>query len=219
MAPARQLVCTGSSGRANWRFDCTTPAERNRWFKGGMMKRTLVYTACATYLAVAGVIAQEAPQQATPRPEAAPTQQTPSTTPAQPATPASPSARTVTGCIERASAAPSGGAASGSGAAAGSASTAKEGDFVLVQPPAASASGAAGATGTSGSASKTVMYRLSGNAAQLTPHVGHKVEISGSMSPATGGGAAGASGSSSSSATPPSFTVTAVKMVSATCTQ
>ena len=79
----------------------------------------------------------------------------------------------------------------------------------------------AGAAGTSGSMSTASSYRLDADDAKLTPHVGHKVEITGTVetmsSTASESSTAGAA-SSSSSSSGPKLKVDSVKMVSATCT-
>jgi len=75
----------------------------------------------------------------------------------------------------------------------------------------------AGAVATSGAgASAAKSYRLDGSETTLTPHVGHKVEITGTLeeqrpASATAGGAA------SGSANAPTLKVDSVKMVSTTC--
>jgi hypothetical protein len=70
-------------------------------------------------------------------------------------------------------------------------------------------------TGTSGSTSTPTAssYRLNGDDAKLTPHVGHKVEISGTLDKA------GSSSASSSASTSPTLKVDSVKMVAATCSE
>jgi hypothetical protein len=83
----------------------------------------------------------------------------------------------------------------------------------------ASAAGAGSPVATSGSgagaaASAKASYRLDGTETTLTPHVGHKVEITGTLEeqrPASG--AAGGA----TSATAGTLKVDSVKMVSTTC--
>jgi hypothetical protein len=114
---------------------------------------------------------------------------------------------TVTGCLEKATASPTG----TTGAAGASADTAK---FVLndVTAGAPPAGGTAGAAGTSGSARPTASsYRIDGDDSKLTPHVGHKVEIMGTVDAAS-------AGTGSASAGGPKLKVDSVKMVAATCT-
>ena len=86
----------------------------------------------------------------------------------------------------------------------------------------ASAAGAAAPVATSGSgagaASAKASYRLDGTESTLTPHVGHKVEITGSLDEQRSGSAA-AGGATSAAANAPAGTlkVDSVKMVSTTC--
>jgi hypothetical protein len=152
------------------------------------------------------------------------------TTPPPTQTPSSSSANkvTITGCIERASS-PTG--TPGSTGTSGSAS-AGETKFVLNTQPAGS--GAAGTSGTGTSTSGTSSssspsasssasaksYRLDADDSQLTPHVGHKVEITGTVE----GGAStssttssSSSASSSSTATAPKLKVDSVKMIASSC--
>jgi hypothetical protein len=85
----------------------------------------------------------------------------------------------------------------------------------------ASAAGAGAPVATSGSgagaASAKASYRLDGTESTLTPHVGHKVEITGTVEEARP--AAPAAGGASASANAPAGTlkVDSVKMVSTTC--
>ena len=112
---------------------------------------------------------------------------------------------TIAGCIENAP--PS--AAAAPGAAAGAASPQR---FVLANAkssaPSASPSSAVGTSGTTAS-----RYELDGQSAELTKHLNHQVEITGTVQPASAGAAAGAA------AAAPKLMVSSVKMVSATCTK
>jgi hypothetical protein len=111
----------------------------------------------------------------------------------------------VTGCLERAkeSASPTG--TSGAGA---SSETTK---FVLNNVT-SSPSGAA-TTGTAGSARATASsYRLDGDDSKLTPHVGHKIQISGTVE--NRASAMGASASASA----PKLKVESVTMLASSCT-
>ena len=75
-----------------------------------------------------------------------------------------------------------------------------------------------GATGTGASAAAKMSYRLDGTETTLTPHVGHKVEITGTVDeqrPASA--AAGGTTSASSNAPAGTLKVDSVKMVSTTC--
>jgi hypothetical protein len=76
----------------------------------------------------------------------------------------------------------------------------------------------AGAVATSGAAAAAKSYRLDGSETTLTPHVGHKVEITGTVEEPRPASAA-AAGAASGSANAPTATlkVDSVKMVSTTC--
>jgi len=115
---------------------------------------------------------------------------------------------TVTGCIQKAAQAPTGTAGT---AAAGSAM--KEPQFVLAN---ASLS-ASGTTGTAGSTPPVTAvaseYRLDADEAKLTPHVGHKVEITGTPEAAP----RATQPPAASAANAPKLKVDNIKMVSATC--
>jgi hypothetical protein len=110
---------------------------------------------------------------------------------------------TMTGCLQRAQPA-SGGASTAAGS--------MQPKFVLsnISP---SSSSAAGTSGTSGTASE---YRLDYDEAKLTPHVGHKVEITGTVVPMSSTPPSAASAPSSSS-NAPTLKVDNVKMIAATC--
>ena len=125
---------------------------------------------------------------------------------AQPSRAASAKTITVSGCVARATEAPT-----GTSGTAGAASAASEPKFLLKS----AASAGAGATGTSGSASSATAseYRLDGDDSKLTPHVGHKVEISGSVEDAASASPAGAASSSSA----PKLKVDSVKMIAPSC--
>ena len=76
-----------------------------------------------------------------------------------------------------------------------------------------------GTAGTSGSdkAPKATSYRLDAEDSKLSSHVGHKIEITGTLEdrPMTGPGTPGASGSAREA---PKFKVDAVKMIASSCT-
>ena len=116
---------------------------------------------------------------------------------------------TFSGCIEKA---PSDSSAAASTTTASTATPA----FILTN---ASPAGT-GTVGTAGSAKPAAKYRLDADAAKLSPHVGHKVEVTGtvdessSASPAT---STTTSTPSSSAGMDPKFNVESVKMVAATC--
>ena len=81
----------------------------------------------------------------------------------------------------------------------------------------ASVAGAGAPVATSGSgASAKMSYRLDGTESTLTPHVGHKVEITGTLEEQRPGSAA-AGGATSASSPAGTLKVDSVKMVSTTC--
>jgi hypothetical protein len=112
---------------------------------------------------------------------------------------------TVTGCVERADQLPSTGTET---------TTVDSQHFVLIraQPSAGKAAAAPTPTATAGSLGP--MYRLVVDAQKLNPHVGHKVEITGTVEAAAGTRASSADASPSTS---PSLTVQSIKMLSETC--
>jgi hypothetical protein len=140
-------------------------------------------------------------------PAGAPQSPAPSQAPAPSADKADNSKVTVTGCLAKGSGAASPTGTSGGAAAGGS-------QFVLND---VKASGAAPTAGTSGAAASIASsYRLDADESKLTPHVGHKVEISGTVDKAAmgdrpAGGAAPSSGG-------PKLKVDNVKMIAASCT-
>lgn len=116
---------------------------------------------------------------------------------------------TVTGCVAKAQQAPTG-TAGAAGAAA------KEAAFVLSD--ASMSSNANAPTGTAGAAAPSTTaiaseYKLDGDDAKLTPHVGHKVEITGTVDESKGATQPPAA----SAANAPTLKVDNVKMVSASC--
>ena len=84
----------------------------------------------------------------------------------------------------------------------------------------ASAMKPAGTTGSSASSAPIASsYKLDAEASKLTPHVGHKVEVSGTVqgSSSSSSSASGSASSSSASAAP-TLKVDNVRMIAATCT-
>jgi hypothetical protein len=147
-------------------------------------------------LGLASVAAQQPPAQ---QPPAA--QQ-----PAAPAAaPASPGQVVVTGCIQRTAQLPVG--TSGTNNPTANADAAK---FILTKASSASASSAAQQT-----------YRLDAEESTLTPHVGQKVEITGTLDAAKP--AASVTGDpappAAPAASPSKLKVTSVKMVAASCSE
>jgi hypothetical protein len=192
------------------------------------MKRVLSGVIAAMFAATVGLAAQDAQAPSAPAAPPAPSTQAPeSPSPTgtsgrdQTRSPGSLSQAagsvTISGCIQNApptaTASATAGGAGDKPAAGASASVGTSGSqrFVLANAkPAAGAS--AGAVGTSGSSSR---YELDGQSAELTKHLNHQVEITGTVSPAPAAGAASPSASASTAS--PKLMVTSVKMVSATC--
>ena len=129
----------------------------------------------------------------------------------------------VTGCLERA------GSSTGATGTTGTAGSSSSAGFILQNAtmgssgssssPSGSSSStpSTGATGTSGAHGTT--YQLEGETSKLSPHVGHKVEITGAPE--------GASSSSSATTNPPSASASAgmhklrvesVRMIASSCT-
>ncbi len=142
---------------------------------------------------------------------------------------------TVTGCLKAAP--PSSGETTGAtgavgttgatgGATTGAADATDAAKFLLtdVTPtPAADTAGAAGATGAatpsaapSGSSAKT--YRLVANAAALSPHVGKKLELTGTLDQSSATAPAGSS-AAGPAANAPALKVESGKVVAQTCEQ
>jgi hypothetical protein len=135
---------------------------------------------------------------------------------------------TVTGCVQR------GGATSGATGTSGTtgAATSTDANFILANAMIAGSAGAhaetgaattgAATTGTSGAAST---YRLDADASKLSAHVGHKVEITGTLdksamssSPSTATGTTPPA-SSTMSSNQPKLKVDTVRMIAASCTE
>jgi hypothetical protein len=129
-----------------------------------------------------------------------------------PRTPAaqSSSAKTVsvTGCIQRAAQAPT-----GTSGTAGATSATGEAKFLLTSA-AMSPSGTAGTAGTTPPSTAVASeYRLDADDAKLSPHVGHKVEIAGTVEQPSSRTEA----PSASAANAPKLKVETVKMIATTC--
>jgi len=113
---------------------------------------------------------------------------------------------TLTGCVERADQV-SGAVTAGT--------TVDSLSFVLIKATKGAVADSK-STGTGGAASspeKGNMYRLEADVAQLNPHVGHRVEVTGTLVSAPGA----ASADPSSAANAPKMKVDRVKMLSETC--
>jgi len=86
---------------------------------------------------------------------------------------------TVTGCLQEAAAAPTGTSGSGSAATTDAAGKAASEASKYVLADAASSSSNASASGTQAATAKT--YRLIVNDSAMTPHVGKKLELTGTL--------------------------------------
>jgi hypothetical protein len=145
-------------------------------------------------------------------------QQTPPAGGAQaPSAAASSNKVTVTGCLARPGAAATGtsGTAAPGAAGAGAASSTSAGAKFVLNNVMAAGTGSATA-GTSGARpSLASSYQLDGDEAKLSPHVGHKIEITGTVEDKAAGGTSTAGAASTTAA--PRLKVESVKMVSASC--
>jgi hypothetical protein len=155
-----------------------------------MMMNAKIWTATCSAIAfgaVVGVFAQNPP----------PSQTSPS---------ASAKTITITGCVQRAQESPTG--------TSGTTPSATETKFVLSNA-AMSTTGTTGTAGTANPPSTAVasQYRLDGDDAKLTPHVGHKVEITGMVEQPT----RSTQPPAASAANAPTLKVDSVKMLTATC--
>jgi len=132
--------------------------------------------------------------------------------PPRPQAPASSSTKSVTvsGCIQRVADAQSPAGTSGAAGAAGASRSANDVKFVLAKA-ALTPTPTAGATTPSTAVASE--YRLDWDEAKLTPHVGHKVEITGMVEPP----AAVTQAPAASAANSPKLKVESIKMVAATC--
>ncbi len=112
---------------------------------------------------------------------------------------------TITGCLERAK----------SGASAGAVS---DMNTFTLKSITSDTPGATGTTGTSGTANAPVAssYRLDGEDSKLSPHVGHKVEITGTVEDRPMG-VTDTPAASTSSPEAPTLKVSSVKMIAASC--
>lgn len=115
---------------------------------------------------------------------------------------------TLTGCVERADQMTAAGTAGTAGTTVDSLS------FVLIHAAKGTAADlrTAGTSGTKAD-TKGSVYRLDADIAKLNPHVGHKIEVTGTLDAATAAGSA----DPSSAEAAPRLKVDGVKMVSETC--
>ena len=137
---------------------------------------------------------------------------------------------TVTGCVQRAS--DSGSSGTGGTSGTSGSTSASSSKFILTNAmmgsggTSGSTSGTTGSSTSSGSSGSMKTYRLdTTDDSKLTPHVGHKVEVSGTLeeqssttSSSSTSGTSGTTGTSStSSANAPKLKVDSVRMLSSTC--
>jgi hypothetical protein len=113
------------------------------------------------------------------------------------------SATRVTGCVERADQLGSTGAEP---------STVDSQHFMLVRAQPTSGNASASPKGTTGTLGP--MYRLLVDAGKMNPHVGHKVELTGTVDKTAN---APQSSTASSPSTAPTFKVQSIKMLAETC--
>jgi hypothetical protein len=168
-------------------------------------------------VAVAAQSAQAPPTSAPQAPPSVqePAQRPPTSTP--PAVPPGASAKadniTVTGCISRSPQSSAAGPSTPGAVGTAGSSSRSDGGFMLnVAKPsgagaAPGASPAPGAPPAPGASSAASSYKLDADDSKLSPHVGHKVEITGSLDRA----------SSSSPSSSPRLKVDSVKMIATSC--
>ncbi len=176
---------------------------------------TVTMCACAGMFA-AHVSAQAGQAPATAAPQAPPPAAAAPQTPPPAATAMKADSVTIEGCVQRSPAAPTAAPSATPGATGTAGTTAASSSmFVLanamkpaasVAPPAASGAPAAAAS----SAAIASSYRLDADDSKLTPHVGHKVEITGTVDSSSASSSPGASAV-------PKLKVDSVKMVAASC--
>jgi hypothetical protein len=123
---------------------------------------------------------------------------------------------TITGCVQRADATPI-----GTSGAVGESTTASK--FILATPV-ASSSGATTTAGTSGTmkpdssaVTTAINYRLDAEDSKLAPHVGHKVEITGTLEAAPTSPAAASESAAAPTPPSPKVKVDTVKMIASSC--
>jgi hypothetical protein len=115
---------------------------------------------------------------------------------------------TLTGCVERADQV---------SAPVTAGTTVDSLSFVLIKATRGTAldSQVAGTSGIKPNAERGSMYRLDAEVSKLNPHVGHKVEVTGTLDSASAGAPATVDPPSATNA--PKVKVTSVKMIAETC--
>lgn len=161
------------------------------------MRRTIWSGTCAAIALglTVGLVAQQPPQ-----------------TPPSSTQSSSAKSVTVTGCIQRAEQSPTG--------TSGTTGATRPSDTKFLLTSAAmstsgSSTGTAGTTGTTAPSTAVASeYRLDADDAKLTPHVGHKVEIAGTVAEQS---SSMTQPPAASAANAPKLKVDTVKMIAATC--
>jgi hypothetical protein len=120
---------------------------------------------------------------------------------------------TVTGCLQRAEQAPT-----GTSGTTGTMRRSNDTKFLLTSASMSSSSSSTGTAGTTGTTAPSTAvaseYRLDADDAKLTPHVGHKVEIAGTVDQSS---SSMTQPPAASAANAPKLKVDTVKMIAATC--
>ena len=134
-----------------------------------------------------------------------------------PSTPSNANKVTVTGCVQRASTQTPTGTSGTSGASI------PDTKFILANATAGTATaGTSGTTNPPSSAMATApRYRLDDAAeSKITPHVGHKVEITGTLDEQShAAGSTGTAGAASSGAAAPKLNVDSIRMIASSCSE
>ncbi len=197
------------------------------------MKRLRSAIFAATILAVSAVVFAQSPSTSPSTPGTNPSAaQNPTPAPPAPATPApaTPSATaqsassgdkmTLTGCLREAgtgTAATSGSAAATPGAtdAAGTKPAGAESKYVLEDATPASSSGSTASAQTA----TPRTYHLIANDSALAPHVGKKLELTGTLESQTASAQAGASSATASASAAPTLRVESGNVMASSCTK
>jgi hypothetical protein len=122
---------------------------------------------------------------------------------------------TVTGCVQRGSS----DAPTGTSGTAGA--SIPDTQFILANATAGTSTAGTSGTSSASSSAMTVAprYRLDDDAAsKVTPHVGHKVEVTGTIDEA-GHSTAATAGATSSGAAAPKLKVDSIRMIASTCSE
>jgi len=123
---------------------------------------------------------------------------------------------TVTGCLQRGTT-----SATGTTGTASSSRTASAGGYLLMNATIGSSSSTSGSPSSASraTAGAGTPYRLDADESKLSPHAGHKVEVTGTIEESSSASSSSAAGSATSTAamSSPRLKVDSVKMVSSTC--